>query len=54
MTPHHEQVMTFVARQLLDIVSPSNFPLTNPEVLRETMRTGGMNLVKGAARNNFV
>lgn len=49
VTPHHEQVMTFVARQLLDLASPSNFPLTNPEVLRETMRTGGMNLVKGAA-----
>ncbi len=49
VTPHHEQVMTFIARQLLDIVSPSNFLLTNPEVLRETLRTGGMNLVKGAA-----
>ncbi|MGW8183050.1 MAG: PHA/PHB synthase family protein [Burkholderiales bacterium] len=49
VTPHHEQVMTFVTRQLLDVFSPSNFPWTNPEVLRETMRTGGMNLVKGAA-----
>jgi polyhydroxyalkanoate synthase len=49
VTPHHEQVMTFIARQLLDIVSPSNFLLTNPEVLRETLRSGGMNLVKGAA-----
>jgi len=33
---HHEEVVTFVARQLLDIFSPSNFVLTNPEVMRRT------------------
>jgi len=49
VTPHHEQVVAFVTRQFLDIFSPSNFPWTNPEVLRETMRSGGMNLFKGAA-----
>lgn len=49
VTPHHEQVVTFVARQLLDIFSPSNFPLTNPEVLREISRSGGLNLMQGAA-----
>jgi len=49
VTPHHEQVMTYVARQLLDVVSPSNFLLTNPEVLHETIRSGGMNLLQGAA-----
>ena len=46
--PHHEQVVEFATRQWLDMFSPSNFPLTNPEVLRETVyRTGG-NLTRGA------
>jgi fatty acid synthase subunit beta len=34
---HHEDVVSFVARQLLDIFSPKNFILTNPEVLKVTM-----------------
>jgi polyhydroxyalkanoate synthase len=49
VTPHHEQVVTFLARQMLDVFAPSNFALTNPEVLKETARTGGFNLLKGAA-----
>ena len=43
---------TFAVSQLLDVVSPSNFLLTNPEVLQQTMRQGGMNLVRGA--QNFI
>ncbi|MDN0073512.1 alpha/beta fold hydrolase [Crenobacter sp. SG2303] len=45
---HHEQVVSFVARQLLDTVSPVNFIATNPEVLETTVRSGGQNLVHGA------
>ena len=37
----------FYTRQYIDALSPSNFLLTNPEVLRETAATGGRNLVKG-------
>ncbi len=37
----------FYTRQYIDAVSPSNFLLTNPEVLRETVNSGGQNLVKG-------
>ena len=37
--------MSFVARQLLDIVCPANLPLTNPVVLEKTLREGGSNLV---------
>ncbi len=46
---HHEEVTAFVARQWLDMLSPSNSPLTNPQVLQETLRTGGANLASGAA-----
>ncbi|HJW55983.1 MAG TPA: alpha/beta fold hydrolase [Burkholderiaceae bacterium] len=48
VSPHHEQVVSFVARQLLDIASPVNFLATNPEVLDATVREGGQNLVRGA------
>ncbi len=52
VAPHHEQVVSFVARQILDMFSPTNFPLTNPEVLKATLEHGGGNLVQGAV--NFV
>jgi polyhydroxyalkanoate synthase len=44
---HHEEVVSFAARQLLDIFSPSNLPLTNPEILKATVEQGGMNLIRG-------
>ncbi len=37
----------FYTRQYIDALSPSNFALTNPEVLNETARTGGKNLLNG-------
>ena len=52
VTAHHSEVVTFVTRQLLDMGSPSNFLLTNPQVLNATLKSGGMNLVQGA--NNLV
>jgi polyhydroxyalkanoate synthase subunit PhaC len=48
VSPHHEQVVSFVARQLLDTISPVNFIATNPEVLNATAREGGQNLWRGA------
>ncbi|MBN8521473.1 MAG: class I poly(R)-hydroxyalkanoic acid synthase [Alphaproteobacteria bacterium] len=39
--------LRFSARQFADALSPTNFVLTNPDVLRETIRTGGENLVRG-------
>lgn len=47
VTPHHEEVISFVARQLLDVYSPSNNPLTNPEVIARTFETGGRNFADG-------
>ncbi len=45
--PHHEDVVSFLARQMLDIWSPSNFFWTNPEVLRRTVEERGDNLNRG-------
>ena len=44
---HHEAVVSFTARQLMDMMSPSNFVPTNPELLQETVREGGANLYRG-------
>ena len=52
VSKHHETMVEFVSRQILDMVSPSNFLATNPEVLRQTVSKGGMNLVAGW--RNFV
>jgi polyhydroxyalkanoate synthase len=37
----------FYLKQVASALSPSNFPLTNPEVLRETFASSGNNLVQG-------
>jgi polyhydroxyalkanoate synthase len=37
----------FYVRQITNAVAPSNFVLTNPELLRETIATKGANLVRG-------
>ena len=37
----------FYTRQFADAMAPSNFVMTNPEVLRTTIESGGENLVKG-------
>ena len=42
-----KKLLRFAARQYVDAASPANFPLTNPEVLEETAKTGGKNLAEG-------
>src|SRR5258708_39066407 len=39
--------MVFYLRQFLDAISPSNLAFANPQVIHETVQTGGQNLVKG-------
>ena len=41
------QKIDFYSRQFIDAMSPSNFLMTNPEVLRRTAETGGENLLRG-------
>ncbi|MBA1148203.1 polyhydroxyalkanoic acid synthase [Ectothiorhodospiraceae bacterium WFHF3C12] len=52
VNPHHEEVVNFMGRQVLDVFSPSNYLWTNPELLERTMQEGGQNLVRGW--QNFV
>ena len=47
VTPHHNDVVSFVGKQILDMMSPANFLHTNPEVLSLTLEKGGANLVAG-------
>lgn len=47
MEPDNQRIVEFTARQLLDVVSPSNFLFTNPEVIERTLATGGQNLSDG-------
>ncbi|MES2128282.1 MAG: alpha/beta fold hydrolase [Pseudomonadota bacterium] len=49
VAPHHEHVVSFAARQLLDMLAPVNFIATNPQLLQATVRSGGANLARGAA-----
>ncbi len=48
VSPHHERVVAFATRQLLDTLSPVNFLATNPEALTATLREAGWNLLRGA------
>jgi polyhydroxyalkanoate synthase len=52
LSKQHENMVEFASRQMLDMVSPSNFLPTNPEVLSHTLANGGANLLRGW--QNFV
>ena len=43
----HAAQVDFATRQALDMLSPTNFPATNPVVLKQTLSEGGANLVRG-------
>jgi polyhydroxyalkanoate synthase len=44
---HTRKKAEFYVKQIANAVSPSNFVLTNPELLRETLSSNGENLVRG-------
>jgi len=47
LDPHTRQKAEFYIRQITNALSPSNFVLTNPELLRETLASNAENLVRG-------
>jgi polyhydroxyalkanoate synthase subunit PhaC len=47
LDPHTRKKAAFYVQQVTNAISPSNFVLTNPEVLRETLTSNGGNLVRG-------
>ncbi|MEY8838488.1 poly-beta-hydroxybutyrate polymerase, partial [Cribrihabitans sp. XS_ASV171] len=49
IAPRDAERARFQIRQTLDLVSPSNFPWSNPEIISRTVETGGRNMVEGSA-----
>jgi polyhydroxyalkanoate synthase len=47
LDPHTRKKAEFYVQQITNALAPSNFVLTNPEVLRETFASNGVNLVRG-------
>ena len=47
LDPHTRRKAEFYVQQVTNALSPSNFVLTNPEVLRETVASSGENLARG-------
>jgi polyhydroxyalkanoate synthase len=45
-----ERQARFAAGNVLDALAPSNYPWSNPAVIKETVDQGGLNLVRGARR----
>src|SRR5246500_754616 len=47
LDPHTRHKAEFYMRQIVNAISPSNFVLTNPELLRETISSNAENLARG-------
>jgi polyhydroxyalkanoate synthase len=47
VAPQNEAIVEFSVRQLLDVFAPSNFAVTNPQVLQKAFQSGGENFVNG-------
>ncbi|MDR3497489.1 MAG: class I poly(R)-hydroxyalkanoic acid synthase [Ancalomicrobiaceae bacterium] len=47
LDPHTRHKAEFYVKQIANAIAPSNFLLTNPELLRETFASNGENLVRG-------
>lgn len=52
VTPHHLRVVNFIFRQILDVLSPSNYIWSNPQIIAKTTATNGQNFVDGL--HNFI
>ncbi|MCC2978263.1 alpha/beta fold hydrolase [Sphingomonas sp. PL-96] len=47
LSKHHEEMVAFTARQMLDTLAPTNFLATNPMLQQRILETGGQCLVDG-------
>ena len=47
VSTHHQKLINFLTRQILDIFSPSNFSFLNPEVIKATTDQSGINFING-------
>lgn len=47
VSKHHLEVVNFTLRQILDMLSPSNSPLTNPEIQQVAIEQHGENFIRG-------
>ena len=43
----HQELVNFITSQVLDLMSPANYPLTNPDVIKVTLDQKGANLARG-------
>jgi polyhydroxyalkanoate synthase len=50
MSDHSREQMSFYTRQMLDMMSPSNWVASNPQVLKKAIQTAGGSLWQGAQR----
>ena len=49
LPPADKQRFQFAVRQYVDAIAPTNYPATNPEVLKRALETEGASLVRGFA-----
>lgn len=47
LSAHERAQVQFFTRQFVSALSPSNFALSNPEVIKTTVEQGGANLIRG-------
>lgn len=47
VTRHNEHIVNFTLRQFMDVFSPSNFPWSNPLVIKAALEQGGINFIRG-------
>jgi len=52
VSKHHQNLVNFSARQMLDMFCPANFPWMNPEVIQASVSQSGMNFIQGF--NNWI
>ncbi|MGE3916685.1 MAG: PHA/PHB synthase family protein [Hyphomicrobiaceae bacterium] len=49
MEPQHAARVAFMTSQLVDILAPTNNPMTNPVIIDKTLQDGGQNVMRGLA-----